>query len=141
MVIIKILHLKAEGLSNSYFKLPAISVKITPSACAPASGYPKLLSPTVPARPMRATISFVYSAPLTAASAPFSKAVFMSSSFEALANQESTHGARASTSVLSPTTAPPPNDLHRSIVCLAVLLATFQRILSLLAHASRRLLY
>ena len=58
-----------------YFKLPAISVKITPSACAPASGYPKLLSPTVPARPMRATISFVYSAPLTAASAPFSKAV------------------------------------------------------------------
>ncbi|CEX18099.1 Uncharacterised protein [Streptococcus pneumoniae] len=60
---------------------------------------------------MRATISFVYSAPLTAASAPFSKAVFTSTSFEALSNQESTHGASASTSVLSPTTAPLPNDL------------------------------
>ncbi|MFE7376417.1 VanZ family protein [Bacillus cereus] len=46
------LHLKVEGLSNYYLKLPAISVKIPPSACAPASGYPKLLSPTVPARPM-----------------------------------------------------------------------------------------
>jgi hypothetical protein len=60
---------------------------------------------------MRATISFVYPAPLTADSAPFSKAVFTSTSFEALSNQESTHGASASTSVLSPTTAPLPNDL------------------------------
>lgn len=30
--------LRQKGSSYSYFKLPAISVKITPSACAPASG-------------------------------------------------------------------------------------------------------
>lgn len=29
---------RQRGSSHSYFKLPAISVKITPSACAPASG-------------------------------------------------------------------------------------------------------
>ena len=44
--ILKTLHLKVEGSFNFYFKLPKISVKITPSICAPASGYPKLLSPT-----------------------------------------------------------------------------------------------
>ena len=46
------------------------SLKITPKAYAPASGCPKLRFPTVPARPILATIFFVFSAPTTAAAAP-----------------------------------------------------------------------
>jgi len=50
----------------NYFIALASSVKITPSAYAPASGYPMLRSPTVPALPIRATISAVFCAPSTA---------------------------------------------------------------------------
>ena len=46
-----------------------------PSASAPASGCPRLLSPTTPARPILATISAVFCAPVSAAAVAFSKKI------------------------------------------------------------------
>ena len=64
----------------------------------------------MPARPIRATIYLVDSAPLTAACAPRVKLSANVAPSFAASPQASAHGTRASINVLSPTTAPRPNE-------------------------------